>query len=68
MNDIFGVQIFQSLAQLLNIICSLFFRVMTIGLLLQVFIELTARRILKNKIDLLFIPEESIHSEYILVP
>ena len=67
MDDVLRVDILHSLADLVNVVSCLGLRVLSIRLSLQFFVKLTLRAVLQNQVDLVFVVEEAIELDYILV-
>lgn len=61
------MQVFQSRAQLFDIISSSLLNVSPLRLFLEILIQFATRCIFKNQVDLLVIPEESVHSQDVLM-
>lgn len=67
MYDIFRVQVFQSFAHLTDVICCYWFSIPRIWLLLEVLVELATRGVLEYQINLLLVPEETIHAQDVVM-
>lgn len=67
MYDIFRVQVFQCFAHLTNVIGCYWLSIPHIWLLLEVLVELTTWSVLEYQINLLLIPEETIHAKDVVM-
>jgi hypothetical protein len=66
-NNVFRMKILQGMTQLSDVIRSSIFSVPLIRLFLEILIELTTRSIFKDQIDLFIVPEETVHSQNIVM-
>ena len=62
------VQIPQSKRQLTNVVCRSSLSEALVWLLFELFVKFTTWRVLKNKINFLFVPEETVHAQDIFMP
>jgi len=60
-DDVLGVQVLNSLADLVDVVSCYFLSESLAWCCFELFIEFTSWRILQNKVDLLLVPEETIH-------